>query len=105
PQAVFEPSFLDVVGPLEILGRMLANLERAALMANDLEMVEWILGLALVMPSADFGVYRRRAKVLAGLGRVADAAALWERLAGEARDDDVIAHAAQAARDLRASLN
>ncbi len=105
PQAVFDRSFLNTVGPLEILGRMLANLERAALMASDLEMVEWVLRLALVMPSAELGVYRRLAKVLAALGRVRDAAALWDQLAGEAHDDDVIAHATRAARELRASLN
>ncbi len=105
PQAVFDPSFLDVVGPLEIISRMLSNLERATLMTNNLEMLAWVLRLVLAMPGVEVSAYRRLAKVLAALGKVSDAAEIWDQLAAEAFDDQVKAHATQAARELRASLN
>lgn len=45
PGAVFDPSFLEPVGRLAIVSRMLANLEGVARQRADVGMLRWVRGL------------------------------------------------------------
>ncbi|MBA3302330.1 MAG: hypothetical protein H0U26_00490 [Acidimicrobiia bacterium] len=99
PGAVFDPGFLVPVGRRSIVARVLANLERAAVLRSERDLLAWVLRLRAVLPGADAdGTERRKlARVLAGAGRYDEAATVLEALGS---DDDSLA-----ALRLRARLN
>jgi regulator of sirC expression with transglutaminase-like and TPR domain len=65
--ATFDPAFLDPVGKLAIVDRMLANLDGVAVRAGDLGMLAWVLRLRTALPAADDAVAARLAAVQARL--------------------------------------
>lgn len=105
PDAEFDPTFLQPVGKLAIIARMLANLETVATMAGDRPMLSWILTLRAAMPDAGTGDHRKLASVLASSGQYRDAADVLDRLAEEVPDADQAGDLATAALRLRAKLN
>lgn len=52
PDAPFDDSFLEPVGKVAIVDRMLANLEGVATRAGDLGMLRWVLRLRAALPDA-----------------------------------------------------
>lgn len=104
PGAPFDPAYLEPTGRPAIVARMLANLEAVATVQADRELLEWVLALRLAVPGAGADDRRRYASVLAGSGRVVEAAEVLEALAEEVGGDDAAA-AAAAAHRLRAGLN
>jgi regulator of sirC expression with transglutaminase-like and TPR domain len=65
--ASFDPAFLDPVGKLAIVDRMLANLDGLAVRAGDLGMLAWVLRLRAALPGADAAIGQRLAAVQAKL--------------------------------------
>jgi len=66
-EATFDPAFLDPVGKLAIVDRMLANLDGVAVRAGDVGMLAWVLRLRVAVPGSDEAVARRLAAVQAKL--------------------------------------
>jgi regulator of sirC expression with transglutaminase-like and TPR domain len=66
-EANVDPAFLDPVGKLAIVDRMLANLDGVAVRGGDLGMLAWVLQLRCALPGADDELERRRAAVRAKL--------------------------------------
>lgn len=60
PQAEFDEAFLEPVGRLAIVDRMLANLEGIATRTRQPFMLEWVLRLRASLPTADEATQRRR---------------------------------------------
>jgi len=60
PGAVFDDAFLEPVGRSAIVDRMLANLEGIATRTRQPFMLEWVLRLRALLPSADEATLRRR---------------------------------------------
>jgi regulator of sirC expression with transglutaminase-like and TPR domain len=65
--AAFDPAFLEPVGKLAIIDRMLANLDVVAVRTGDLGMLGWILRLRTTVPGAEETLFRRMAAVQAKL--------------------------------------
>lgn len=65
--ATFDPAFLEPVGKLAIVDRMLANLDGVATRRGDLAMLAWVLKLRALVPDAADEVVRRHAAVVAKL--------------------------------------
>jgi regulator of sirC expression with transglutaminase-like and TPR domain len=65
--ATFDPAFLEPVGKLAIVDRMLANLDAVAVRAGDLGMLAWVLRLRTAIPGAPEELARRLAVVQAKL--------------------------------------
>jgi regulator of sirC expression with transglutaminase-like and TPR domain len=65
--ATFDPAFLDPVGKLAIIDRMLANLDGVAVRTGDLGMLAWVLRLRTALPAADDALAGRLAAVQAKL--------------------------------------
>jgi regulator of sirC expression with transglutaminase-like and TPR domain len=65
--ATFDPAYLDPVGKLAIVDRMLANLDGVAVRTGDLGMLAWVLRLRTALPGADDAVAARLAAVRAKL--------------------------------------
>jgi regulator of sirC expression with transglutaminase-like and TPR domain len=105
PAAEFDPSFLEPVGKLAIVGRVLANLETIATMAGERDMLSWVLTLRAAMPDAGTAEHRKLASVLASSGRYDRAADVLEGLAGELPDPAAAQQLTSAALVLRAKLN
>lgn len=105
PDAEFDPSFLDPVGKLAIIGRVLANLETIATVEGDREMLSWVLTLRAAMPDAGTAEHRKLASVLASSGRYDEAADVLEQLADELPDPASALQLGSAAAVLRAKLN
>ena len=94
--AAFDDAYLEPVGKLAIVDRMLANLEGIAARRSDADMLGWVVRLRNGLPSATDGA-RRRAAVLVAAGRFAEAAEVLEAIGDDA--------AVLEARGLRARLN
>jgi regulator of sirC expression with transglutaminase-like and TPR domain len=99
----FSSSFLAPVGPRAILGRMLANLQRAFLRAQDVDAAVWAMRLRLAIPGAAQSARADLAEVLARAGRFREAAQELETLAETepGRAEQLVGQA----RQLRARLN
>ena len=66
-EATFDQAFLEPVGKLAIVDRMLANLDGVAARRGDLAMLAWVLRLRVALPDAADDVRRRYAAVTAKL--------------------------------------
>jgi regulator of sirC expression with transglutaminase-like and TPR domain len=105
PDAVFDDAFLEPVGKLAIIDRVLANLELVAGHLGDRSMLGWVLALRGLVPGAGPEIDRRLAAVLAADGNIEQAADVLELLAENTADAEVAALAAADAARLRARLN
>lgn len=104
PGSVFRPDFLEPADRRSIVRRVLANLESIAMHRGDRDMLEWVLRLRNAVPGAVTADRRRLAALLATIGKVVEAAAVLDGLAGELDGDEAQA-ANDAAQRLRAQLN
>lgn len=76
----FLPSYLDTVGPLAILDRMLNNLKAVYSGRGDIAALSWVLDLRTALPGASPEERRDRARVRGATGRFVEAAEELERL-------------------------
>ena len=104
PAAPFDPGYLEGVGTVAILARMLNNLRSIHLQRQDSRSLEWVLRLRGLLPGATLEERTERAGVLAALARFDEAATLLEDLAAEAPEQQAGTMASKARR-LRARLN
>lgn len=104
PAVPFDPGYLEPVGTIAILARMLNNLRNIHLQRQDSAALEWVLRLRGLLPGATLAERTERAGVLAALARFDEAATLLEDLAGEAPQEQAESMASKARR-LRARLN
>lgn len=95
--APWDDRFLDPVGPVSILTRLLANLANAYRRSGDRQALSWVIDLRLRLPGASERDRRELAVLLGAAGRY-DAAADLLEATGQARDQ-------QSALRLRARLN
>lgn len=79
--APFRDSYLDTVGPREILSRMLANLRAIYGRRGQLTALEWVFRLRLALPGTPELERRDYARVLGATGRFRQAADELESLA------------------------
>ncbi|HET9441676.1 MAG TPA: transglutaminase-like domain-containing protein [Acidimicrobiales bacterium] len=100
----FDPAYLEPVGPVAILRRMLANLRQIHASRRDSLAVEWVLRLRSFLPGGTPEEESERAGVLVALARFDEAADVLEGMADEAPAPRAGQLAAQARR-LRARLN
>lgn len=94
--APWSDHLLEPVGPVAIVGRMLANLANAYRRAGDRRALAWVVGLRLHLPAATESDRRELAVLLGAAGRY-DAA---DALEGTGQERDL-----EAAARLRARLN
>jgi len=78
--APFLPAFLDPVGPLAILSRMLDNLKSVYAARGQVVGLEWVLRLRVVLPGSPPPERRDWARVLGAAGRFVEAATELEDL-------------------------
>lgn len=104
PAAPFDPGYLEPVGTVAILARMLNNLRNIHLQRQDSASLEWVLRLRGLLPGATLEERTERAGVLAALARFDEAATLLEDLADEATEPQAVSMTSKARR-LRARLN
>jgi regulator of sirC expression with transglutaminase-like and TPR domain len=104
PAAPFDPGYLEPVGTIAILARVLNNLRNIHLQRQDSVSLEWVLRLRGLLPGATLEERTERAGVLAALARFDEAATLLEDLASEAPDPQAETMTSKARR-LRARLN
>ncbi|MGH9277932.1 MAG: SirB1 family protein [Acidimicrobiales bacterium] len=99
----FLRSYLDPVGPREILGRMLSNLKAIYASRGNLEGLAWVFALRLSIPGTPALERRDLARVLGSTGQFVEAAEALEDLAEviPAQADSLLAEAVA----LRARLN
>ena len=103
PEVRFGAELLPVVGPREILGRILLNLARIYRMNADPVNLEWVMRLRMVIPGVPASEALHLARAIASQGRLREAAA---ELEARAEDDAELAGTfLPAARTLRAQLN
>jgi regulator of sirC expression with transglutaminase-like and TPR domain len=103
PEIEFGPDLLPVVGPREILARILLNLSLIYRINADPTNLEWALRMRLAIPGASGSEGLELARAIAAQGRLKEAAAELETRAAA---DPVLAEAfLPAARSLRAQLN
>lgn len=102
--APFDPDYLEPVGALAIIARMLSNLRQIHTVRHDSVALEWVLRLRSLLPGASLEQRSERAGALAALARFDEAATVLEDLAEEAPDQRADALVAKARR-LRAKLN
>ncbi len=102
--AKFDISYLEPVGPKQILSRMLANLRELYAAAGALESLCWVLSLRAAIPGSPASDLAELAAAQARLGRFVEAAAILDRLSSTETGalGDLARHQA---RQLRASLN
>ena len=81
PGASFSDAFLEPVGTLEIVARMLANLRNAFVSRGDRVALTWVLGLRTYLPGSPAEDQVDLATALASVGRFGDAASAYERAA------------------------
>ena len=84
--APFLPSYLDTVGPVAILGRMLNNLKSVYTGRGDVVSLSWVFQLRLALPGASPLERREWARVLGAVGRFLEAAVVLEDLVDVAPD-------------------
>lgn len=101
-EVTFGPALLPVVGTLEILARMLANLRALYRAAGDAVALEWVLRMRLALPGTSDRELLELGEAIAAQGRFLDGAAELERRAASGEDPDSLT---VAARSLRARLN
>ena len=103
PRAAFLPSYLDPVGPLSILARMLNNLKSVYAGRGDIGALSWVFDLRSALPQSSPLERREWAQVLGLTGRFLESAQLMEALAGELPDhkESLVAEA----KAMRARLN
>ena len=77
----FSDSFLDPVGPRDVVARMLANLKSIFAESGDLTGLEWVMELRLAIPGMPVLERRDRARARAAAGRFRAAADELEELA------------------------
>jgi regulator of sirC expression with transglutaminase-like and TPR domain len=104
PGVAFDQRYLEPVGAVDILARMLNNLRTIHLSRQDSRNLEWVLRLRGLLPGATLEDRTERAGVLAALGRFDDAAELLEDLAEHAPDERAPSLRSKAL-GLRARLN
>jgi regulator of sirC expression with transglutaminase-like and TPR domain len=103
PEVRFGPDLLPVVGPREILARILLNLARIYRMNAEPVNLEWVMRLRLVIPGVPSSEALQLARAIASQGRLREAA---EELESRAERDRELAETfLPAARTLRAQLN
>ena len=105
PAAPFDPGYLEPVGTIAILARMLNNLRTIHLQRQDSANLDWVLRLRGLLPGATFEERVERAGVLAALARFDEAATLLEDLAEQAPAEQQADAMTSKARRLRARLN
>lgn len=103
PNAAFRPAYLDPVGPLAILARILNNLKSVYIGRSDIAALSWVFDLRMALPGASPLERRDWARVLAATGRFLEAAAQLEDLVDlvPAEEEALVAEAAA----FRARLN
>ncbi|HEY2300446.1 MAG TPA: transglutaminase-like domain-containing protein [Acidimicrobiales bacterium] len=74
PKARFTPAMLAPVGPRTILARMLANLRQSYIGRRDPGALEWVVHLRVAIPGVPAAELVDLARLLAELGRFAEAA-------------------------------
>jgi regulator of sirC expression with transglutaminase-like and TPR domain len=74
PGARFAPAMLTPVGPRVILARMLANLRQSYISRRDPGALEWVVRLRVAIPGVPSSELVDLARLLADLGRFAEAA-------------------------------
>jgi regulator of sirC expression with transglutaminase-like and TPR domain len=79
----FDPRYLDPVGPVAVLGRMLANLRGIFSASGDRRSLQWVLRLRLEIPGVPPEERAELAALLAAGGRFGDAAHELDTLAGQ----------------------
>ncbi len=80
PDTPFLPAYLDPVGPLAILSRMLNNLKSVYANRGKVAPLEWVLRLQVALPGATPAERRDWALVLGASGRFVEAATELEHL-------------------------
>ena len=103
PRATFRPSYLDPVGPVAILARMLNNLKAVYAGRGDIAALSWVFDLRNALPHSGPRERREWAQVLGLTGRFLEAAQQLESLVDELPDDEdsLVAEASA----MRARLN
>jgi regulator of sirC expression with transglutaminase-like and TPR domain len=104
PSVAFDPAYLEPVGAVAILARMLNNLRGIHLQRQDSVALEWVLRLRSLLPGSTLDERTERAGVLVALARFDEAANLLEDLAAEAPETRAASMQSKA-RGLRARLN
>lgn len=104
PGAAFDPSYLEPVGTLSILTRMLANLRAIFAATSDHQALLWVIRLRTALPDAAPEERAELAAALAATGAFGAAARELDALAGEL-GGTLGAEYAQRAEGLRARLN
>lgn len=79
-RARFQPSYLDPVGPLAILARILNNLKSAYAGRGDVAALSWVFDLRMALPGVSPLEGREWARVLGATGRFVEAAREMEAL-------------------------
>jgi regulator of sirC expression with transglutaminase-like and TPR domain len=100
---VWNPAYLDPVGPRAILTRMLVNLQ-GIFLPRDLRSAAWVLRLRLLIPGLGLAEQVALARALGSLGEFAAAASALDDAAGSASGEDADRLQAEA-RSLRARTN
>lgn len=103
PEARFGEELLPVVGPREVLARILLNLSRIYRMNADPVNLEWVMRMRMVIPGVPASEALHLARAIASQGRLREAAAELEARAEG--DEEVAETFLPAARTLRAQLN
>ena len=84
----FLPGYLDPVGPLAILDRMLNNLKSVYGARGDVSALSWVFDLRTALPGASPLERRDRARVMGASGRFVEAAEELERLVDEVPEQE-----------------
>jgi regulator of sirC expression with transglutaminase-like and TPR domain len=103
PEVKFGADLLPVVGPREILARILLNLARIYRMNADPVNLEWVMRMRMVIPGVPPTEALQLARAIASQGRLREAAVELEARAEG--DEDLAETFLPAARTLRAQLN
>jgi regulator of sirC expression with transglutaminase-like and TPR domain len=104
PSPEFGVSYLDPIGPYDVLARVLANLKGTYAAGGDLSNMRWVLDLRSRIPGVPPGERFELAAVLAELGRFEEAAATFDDLA-DRTDGRAAVAAGHRARAMRAREN
>ena len=103
--AEFDPTFLDPVGPLVIVRRVLGNLALVYSRQQDRPSLTWVLGLIALLPDATVRDHARAGRVLNAGGRFVEAAHHFDQVAEMSGDPETAQKARTRATRLRARLN
>lgn len=87
-RAPFLAAYLETVGPVAILSRMLNNLKSVYAGRGDVAALTWVFDLRLALPGASAQERRDRARVLGAGGRFLEAAGELEELVDALPDED-----------------